>query len=83
MSGDILDNDTTLLTLQRKPVLQSTDTQRRIQTTTSRSAQDKPTVSVSHRHDAHLQPYLDKKRTILLPLTLRETERVSGTTIRK
>lgn len=56
MSGDILDNDATLLTLQQKPVLQSTDAQGRIQNTTACSEQDRPKVSVSHRHNAHYGP---------------------------
>lgn len=70
MSGDILDSDTSLLTLQRKPLLQSTDTQRRIQTTMSHSAQDKPKVSTSHGHNTHLQPYLDKKEQSYYPSLL-------------
>lgn len=67
MSGDILDNNATLLTLQRKPELQSTDAQGRIQNTTACSEQDRPEVSVSHGHNTHLWPYLDKEEKSYYP----------------
>lgn len=80
MSGDILDNDTTLLTetcvTKYRHSAKNTDYN-------VTSAQDKPKVPVSHRHNTHLQPYLDKKEqsyylSLLERLSMRQEQQLGN-----